>query len=356
MVAPPKADFELKTRATQKLIRLLGFDNGKIFYTVSGAESVENALKMARHCTGRKTVGARARSYHGASLGALSVTGDWRRNGHIFFDPHVLRIPEPPEDPEGRGLRHAILEHGPDKIAAIVVETITGANGVIIPPSSWWKALGAVRAEFGIKVIVDEVLTGFGRTGHAFAFQQFEITPDMVTLGKAITGGYVPFGAVWTRQDIAEFYEDHVLSCGLTSYAHPLGLAVMEAVIDLLQETAFRDRARHLIDVFQSELQRIADCPQVKEVRQAGLLAAIDFEAEAGPTYAGCLEAGLHVVVKDGQIILAPPLVMDPRILRQCMGALAEVIQREQLLDQKPVGRPSGSQPAVPGSARNNPA
>ena len=125
-------------RVTRRLADLLQLDGGKIFYTVSGAESVENALKIARHFSGRPLVLARRRSYHGATLGAMSVSGDWRSMPHLNFDAGTARIPEPHDDPHGTRTRSIVEELGPGNIAAVIVEPISGVNGVVIPPDSWW--------------------------------------------------------------------------------------------------------------------------------------------------------------------------------------------------------------------------
>ncbi len=306
-IASPKATFPLKERVTARLLQLLGLAGGKVFYTVSGAESVENALKMARHVTGRPIVLARRRSYHGATLGAMSVSGDWRSQPHLNFSAGTARIPEPQDDPEGAQTRAIVQDLGPRQIAALIVEPISGVNGVIIPPDSWWRAIQTLCREFDILLICDEVLNGFGRTGRSFGFHHFDVTPDLVTMSKAISGGYVPFGAIWANSRIAQFYDDQVLACGLTNYAHPLGLAALDAVLDLLESTSFQQTWRAVESQFQAWLAHVARLPGIHEVRVRGCLAAIE-TAQPAPSWNALIQQGVYAFSKDRTLVLAPPL------------------------------------------------
>ncbi|MBI4863198.1 MAG: aspartate aminotransferase family protein [Candidatus Riflebacteria bacterium] len=325
-IASPKAIIALKDRTTRRLCRLLRLEGGKVFYTVSGAEAIENALKMARQMTGRKLVLARRRSYHGATLGALSVTGDWRSADHFSVGDWTVRIPEPQEDPTLEQTRSIIERTGPGRIAAFVLETITGMNGVIVPDPTWWTGIQGLARQFDLLLIVDEVSCGFGRTGLPFAFHHYDIAPDFVCLAKAITGGYVPFGALWTHRKVAEYYENRVLSCGLTGYAHPLGLAALGAVLDRFEDRSFLDGLKTLQDSFASELESIGRLRSVREIRAKGLLAAIELTPGTTLTWRAGIDAGLHLAVKEQMVILAPPLVMTPEQLSEAMGRLRTVI------------------------------
>ena len=210
-VISPKAVFPLKTKASIKLLSLLEGNEvttqkGKIFYTLSGAESVENALKMARQIKKKKIILSRQKSYHGASLGALSVTGDWRNGPHQTVDEWTVRIPEPQEDPDLKKTEAIIQKVGPENIAAFCLETITGGNGVIIPPTSWWKGIQELCDQYKIFLILDEVICGFQRTGRYFGFHHYPfLKPQFICMAKGITGGYVPFGALWTNKEINDF-------------------------------------------------------------------------------------------------------------------------------------------------------
>ena len=324
-VASPKASFDLKQRVSEGLLERLRLAGGKLFYTVSGSESVENALKMARQLTARTIVLARRKSYHGASLGALSVTGDWRNEPHFTVDQQTVRIPEPHEDPDLNATRQIVAETGPERIAAIILETISGTNGVAIPPPSWLQSMQRLCREHGMLLIIDEVLCGFGRTGPDFAFQDYDLEPDFVCLSKAISGGYIPFGAVWTGPRVVDFYSREKLACGLTSYAHPLGLAALEAVLQLLADAEFRQNKENLQAIFANALDGMASWESVKEVRCRGLLAAIELNRPA-PTWEAFFEAGLHVSCSQQMVILAPPFISRPDRLSESLRTLQQVL------------------------------
>ncbi len=327
-IASPKASFDLKERVSHRLLEYLQLPEGRLFYTVSGSESVENALKMARQMTQRKTVLARRKSYHGASLGALSVTGDWRNEPHLTLNEYTLRIPEPSDDPDLAETRRIVATRGAENIAAVIVETISGANGVCIPTQTWFDHLQAMCREFGILLIVDEVLCGFGRTGSDFAFQAYKIEPDFVCMSKGITGGYIPFGAVWTSASVGRFYDAQLLACGLTSYAHPLGLAALDAVLDLMTDAEFAAERLVLESTLKDACNNIAEWDTVADVRCLGLLAAIDLPGEAIPSGDTFFDHGLHLYSKNNSVIVAPPFVSTPARLSQAMDVLQQVLAR----------------------------
>ncbi len=326
IVTSPKASFELKHSVSQRLIDLLALPDGKIFYTVSGSESVENALKMARQVTGRTKILARRKSYHGASLGALSVTGDWRNAPHFTIDAETVRIPEPEDDPELVRTRQIVRDAQPSSIAAIILETVSGTNGVAIPQQTWFDQIQALCREHDILLILDEVLCGFARTGPDFAFQSYGLMPDLVCMSKGITGGYIPFGAVWTGPRIVEFYASHKMACGLTSYAHPLGLAALQGVLNVMQDAAFRANKLELETLFGKWMVEIAAQPFVRQVRHRGLIAAIDFLDRPAPTWEACFERGLHVYGNDATSILAPPLISTPDRLATVLADFSSVL------------------------------
>lgn len=317
-IAPPKANYTFKEKQTQRLLEYLKLPDGKIFYTVSGAESVENALKMARQISGRKIILARQKSYHGASLGALSVTGDWRNKSHATVEEWTVRIPEPTEQDAIEKTRQIIEKIGPKNIAGFCLETISGTNGVIIASEDWWKGIQNLCKEFDLYLIIDEVLTGFRRTGANFAFHHYNLEPDFVVMSKAISGGYIPFGAVYTSPAVAKYYENEVLSCGLTNYAHPLGLAAMSGVLDLLNDQSFISDVNRKELEFAGLLEDLRSNPLVQEIRCRGLLAAV--ETKAGfvldKVSQEFLKVGLHLYAKGNQIILAPPLTMNSETLK----------------------------------------
>lgn len=320
-IASPKARFDLKQEASQKLLDLLGLE-GCIFYTVSGAESVENALKIARQIRSANKILARQKSYHGASLGALSVTGDWRSHNHFGLHQYTIRIPEPSDDPDLSILKKLVEQEGADSIAAICIETISGTNGVHGGNTQWWQNLRHFCDDTGILLIVDEVLVGFGRCEQSFAFQRYNIKPDMVCMSKGISGGYIPFGAVFTNTFIAEYYANRILSAGLTNYAHPLGLACMNAVIDILNDAQFIEHKRQLETQFSEGIGRLNGLDQIESVRQYGLLAALD-TSRHDLSWKDFWNLGIYVYINQGMIVLAPPFILT----RAQLEAMFECIE-----------------------------
>ena len=323
-IATPKAIFDLKENATNSLLNLLGL-KGKIFYTISGAESVENALKIARQVTGKSIVLSRQNSYHGATLGALSLTGDWRNKEHITVDKWTKRIPEPKDDPNGKKLEEIILKTGTDKIAAICIETITGGNGVIIPPKSWWTAIKRIKKKYGILLILDEVICGFGRTGKHFGFQHFNITPDLICLAKVITAGYIPFGALWVSPALSKHYNQNVLSCGLTNYAHPLGLAAMEVVIKELQTVEHKNNFSRLEEIMTNFQSKSCAHEKIKDCRQIGLLMAIELHSPIETSK--FLKESILLASVGNNIIIAPCFTMKPTHLKNALNKVMKIIK-----------------------------
>ncbi len=305
-IASPKSTFELKQTVSQRLNRLINLGNGKIFYTLSGAEAVENALKIARQITGRKVVLARQKSYHGASLGALSVTGDWRNGPHLTFDEGTIRIPEHDHDHNLDGFHKILEQTGPENIAAVILETISGTNGMSIPHSEWFAGIQDACRKHGIMLIMDEVLVGFGRCGPHFAFHGYQLEPDMVCMSKAISGGYIPFGALWTSDAIAAHYHDETLACGLTNYGHPLGLAALEAVLDLLDDERFQAVKASNENKLSAFAEQLKDDPKVNEVRLRGMMLAVYLNRNA-ITWQEGFNAGIHLYGKANLNIFAPP-------------------------------------------------
>lgn len=329
-VANPKHAFALKDRVSRKLCEFTGAGAGRIFFTLSGAEAVENALKMARQVTGRRLVVARVKSYHGATMAAMSVTGDWRGQGHYGVQESTIRIPEPADDPDLTETRRIIASAGPENIAAMCLETISGMNGVIIPHQTWWDGIQAICRETGIFLVIDEVSCGFGRTGTDLAMQRYGIKPDFICMAKAISAGYVPFGALWVSERAAGHYDDVVLSAGLTAYAHPLGLAATEAVLDLLGDESFRKSKDAITAQFTESVHALRKLARVKSVRTAGLMAAIDLEPGPAIKWEDGIAKGIHMAVKgdaaSSSIILAPPFVMSTSDCDSLFGGITELL------------------------------
>src|SRR5690349_17252685 len=228
---------------------------GKILFTLGGADANENAIKLARGYTKRHKILSRYRSYHGASAGAMAATGDPRRvawepnlmSGVVhFLDPYRYRStfhrtnPNISEEDFARDylnhLEEIILYEGPDSIAAVLIESDTGTNGIIIPPNGYMQGVRALCNKYGILMICDEVMSGFGRTGKMFAIEHWDVIPDMITMAKGLTSAYAPLGAVAMKPQIAAAFDEHAVESGLTYTSHPVSLAAAVANIHVMRE------------------------------------------------------------------------------------------------------------------------
>ena len=323
-----KASYPLKNKVTTDLIKLINLKGGKIFYTVSGAEAIENALKLARHLTKRTKILAREKSYHGATMGALAATGDWRNEGHVLPRDLTLRMPEPANDLQGEQLRALIEKEGPEHIAALCVETVSGANGVDSYPASWWQAVQKLRDKYGFKLIVDEVICGFYRLGTPFGFQYFGVTPDLVVMAKAISAGIVPFGAVWTGPEFVEYYQDNLFSFGLTQYANPIGLASLAGVLELCKSSSFKKTLKANSKLLHQELERWQKEGLLVTHKKVGMLACASFERALAPEE--IYSAGLYLVSKGNDLILCPALNYPTPLLKKQLFKLESLLKKSK--------------------------
>ena len=360
LLVTPAAAFPAKARAGELLAEVTPAGLGKTFFCLSGTEANENAVKMARLYTGRQKIVARTRSYHGASLAMLSLSGDPRRLPFEPGLPGVVRMADPycfrcPFGKEPASCAHecaqdleAVLEReGPDTVAAVILEGIVGANGVFVPPPGYWKKIRAICDRHGVLLIADEVLSGFGRTGRWFAVDHDGVTPDLLTMAKGLTGGYVPGGAVIVTDRIARHFDDHVLVCGLTSYAHPLVCEAVVATIETMRDERLVERAAALGHHLAGRLKDFARSrPFIGEVRGIGLLWAFELclpapggapgpgahprepmPAAAMAKLAAILRRGrLHLHKRDNLLYLAPPLVIGEADLEIALGELGSAL------------------------------
>lgn len=341
--AHPAAVFEAKAALGEAIARVTPGDLDHVFLCLSGAEANENAYKIARLVTGRQKVIARRRSYHGATMGALSLTGDnrrWATEPGLWGvlraeDPYCYRCPFGLEYPAcgtrcATHIEHIIQMEGPESIAAIFLEGMTGTAGAFVPPPDYWKTVRAICDRYGILLVADEVLSGFGRTGRWFAVDHFDVVPDMIVMAKGITGGYAPLAAVAMRRAIAAHFEDSTLWCGLTGYAHPISCAAGVAAIRVYEDDGLIEHAAAMGEHLAERLAGLeAKHPLIGDARNLGLLGALDF-AEPGsraplvpyaaPTPPGSFLARLdaelrarrlHICRKWTQLFIAPPLVID---------------------------------------------
>src|SRR5215208_5627805 len=236
---------EIRARLGQKLAEIMPGDLNKVFFTLGGAEAIENAIKLARHHTGRYKLLARYRSYHGATHGAMTLTGDYRRWANepglvgVVRYPDTHRWGEAEPRPVGeslQGLEDVVRYEGPTSIAAIFLETIVGTNGILIPPDGYIQGVREICDRHGILMVADEVMAGFGRTGRWFAVDHWDVTPDLMTMAKGLTSSYLPLGAVAMRHEIAEAFESKMFYGGLTYSSHPISLAAALATLRVYEE------------------------------------------------------------------------------------------------------------------------
>ena len=274
----------------QKIAEVAPGNLKKTFFCLGGAEANENAIKISRFYTGRNKIMARYRSYHGATYGAIALTGDYRRlpvepamPGVVhFLDPFCYRCPFgwTIESCHRECITHVdevINYEGPDKIAAIIMEGVTGSNGLIVPPDDYWPRVREICNKYGILLISDEVMSGWGRTGKWFAVDNWNVVPDIITTAKGITSGYVPLGAVIISEPIANYFEDKMLWCGLTYSGHPLACAAGAATIDVYKKDGLFQNAMLVGEYLGDRLEELKrDHVSVGDVRYIGLFTAIE--------------------------------------------------------------------------------
>jgi taurine--2-oxoglutarate transaminase len=332
LLAYPSSVFPDKVRAGELLLRIAprGLAGGKVFLCLSGAEANENAIKIARLVTGRRKVVYRTRSYHGATLGMLSYSGDPRR---APFDPG-LEGGVPWDDPYSASscagdLEELLAAADPTTVAAVLLEGVVGANGVFVPPPGYWRRVREICDRHGVLLVADEVLSGFGRTGRWFALDHDGVSPDLLTCAKGLTGGYAPGGAALVSARVARHFDDHVLSCGLTAYAHPLTCAAIAAAIEAYEREDLVARAGRLGPALGARLDRLAARrPYVTNLRGLGLLWGLDLVESGRPAspartkrVAAALRARhVHLHKREQMLFFAPPLVVREEELEEGVG------------------------------------
>jgi taurine--2-oxoglutarate transaminase len=284
--ANPFMATEVRARLSVKRAEITPGDIDAFFFTNGGAEANENAIRIARLYTGRHKIGARYRSYHGGTAGALTLTGDPRRWAAEPGIPGVFRIPEfyhgiqrgSDTTQQVLALTEEILElEGPHTVAAIIVEPVTGTNGILIPPDGYLQGLRALCDKYGILLIADEVMAGFGRTGEWFAVDHWKVEPDLISMAKGLTSAYVQLGAVGMRRQIAEHFEKNVFYGGLTYNSHPLACAAALATIAVYEEDRLIENARNMGELMRGLLEDLqARHPSVGATRSIGLFGIVE--------------------------------------------------------------------------------
>ena len=335
----------------------------KVLFTLGGADANENAIKIARAHTGRHKVLTRYRSYHGATAGAMAATGDPRRvtwepnlmTGVVhFLDPYRYRSTFHRSNPSVseadftldylNHLEEIIRYEGPETIAAILMESVTGTNGIIIPPDGYMQGVRALCDKYGILMIADEVMSGFGRTGRWFAIQHWDVIPDLMTMAKGLTSAYAPLGAVAMKPEIAATFNETAFESGLTYTAHPISLAAALANIEVMRSDKIVEHAAAMGPVLHKMLTDLGEShPSVGEVRSIGLFGILEVvknrdtkepmapwngsspEMNALKKY--CTEHGLFVYTHWHTILIIPPLIISEEQLREGFDVLDKALE-----------------------------
>ena len=334
----PHFTTDAREKLGAKLAEIAPGDISTAFFTDSGSEANEIAITIARLVTGRRKIMTRYRSYHGTTSGALSASGDPRRIAAGYEQPNVVRIFDPychrcsfKLTYPGCGVHCAasveevIQREGPGQIAALLAEPMTAAAGGIAPPPEYFPMLREICDRYGILLIADEVITGFGRTGKWFAMDHWGVVPDMITSAKGITSGYVPMGVVMMRDHIARHFDDNWIPVGSTQTANPIACAAAVATLEAYEEDGLIENAAAMGVVLRDGLEKLkAKHDVISDVRNLGLLACIELVSDGvtrEPLSASfghdesiawikrrVLELGLEVRVSDHFILIGPPL------------------------------------------------
>jgi taurine---2-oxoglutarate transaminase len=345
---------EPRARLGAKLAEILPGDLDKVFLTLGGAESVENAIKIARAFTGRHKILARYRAYHGATLGAMTLTGDPRRWANEPALVGVVRYPDTHRwgEKEPRPVEDVIRYEGPHTIAAVFLETIVGTNGILIPPDGYIQGVREICNRHGILMVADEVMAGFGRTGKWFAIQHWDTVPDLMTMAKGLTSSYLPLGAVAMNHKIADYFDDHFYYGGLTYSSHAVSCAAALANIGVYEEDDLIGNAARLDPVMRRHHEQLAARhPSVGATRNLGLFGILDLVRSQNPwtpltPFNGTSdemkaigkflrENGLYTMIANNSIHTNPPLC----ITREQLAEGFEIIDRAlDIADQAVTG------------------
>lgn len=360
--AAPNYAVDIRGQAAELVAQVAPEGFGEVFFTTGGTEAVENAVRAARAVTGRRKVLSTYRSYHGNTATSIAATGDPRRwsnefaTDHVhFFGPFLYRTAfwsQDEEEESVRALEHlrAVIEmEGPQSVAAVLLETVVGAAGVIPPPPGYLAGVRELCDEFEIMLILDEVMVGFGRTGRWFALEHYDVVPDLIVAAKGINSGYVPLGAVLMGPKVAEAFRVRPFPGGMTYSGHPLACAAAVGTIRAMADEGLVERADRLgREVLGPGLQRLAAShPVVGEVRGLGAFWALELVADPvtreplapmGGTSASMVaiagaarSLGLLVLPVHNRLHLAPPLILTDEQADEGLAVLEEVLSHADL-------------------------
>lgn len=358
--AYPAIATEPRARLGELLNEIAPGELSKSFFTVGGSDAIENGMKVARLYSGRQKIITRYRSYHGATFGAMTAGGDPRRLANEPGVPWIVRVhgPYPYRSPIYRGrsadegdevvvdlIEETILFEGPENVAAILLEGYNGSSGIVQGGERFWKGIQDICDKHGVLLIVDEVMSGFGRTGEWFGINHYPyVKPDIMAMAKGLTSGYIPMGATMVTDKIAAHFEDHTLWAGLTYSSHPLACAAAIANIEVYREEKLIERAREMGKVLRNGLMDLAEQhPSVGDVRGTGLLQVIELvknrdtrepmsgwnlpASEAMRKVAVNLrEQGMSTFVKWDWIFCTPPLVTSREQIQEGLDMLDQAL------------------------------
>ncbi len=358
--AYPGIATEMRARLGQLLSEVTPAGLNKSFFTIGGADAVENAMKVARLYSGRQKIVTRYRSYHGATFGAMTAGGDPRRLANEPGVPWIVRVHGPysyrsplyRERTADEGdkiaadlIEQTILFEGPENVAAILLEGYSGSSGIVQGGEAFWKKIQMICDKYDILLIIDEVMSGFGRTGEWFGVNHYPfVKPDIMALAKGLTSGYVPLGAVVVADDIADHFENNTLWAGLTYSSHPLGCAAAAANIEVYQEEKLIDNSREMGKVLRAGLVDLAEQhPCVGEVRGTGLLQVVELvknretrepmsgwnrpASEPMQRVATSLrEQGMSTFVKWDWIFCSPPLIANEEQIKEGLAMVDQAL------------------------------
>ena len=355
-IAPQVAN-DVRSEAAQRIVELAGSKFSKVFFTNGGADGNENAIRMARLHTGKHKVLSFYRSYHGNTSSAIAATGDPRRwpnefaYGHVhFFGPYAYRSAfwaKSEEEECARALEHlenVIIFEGPKTIAAILIESVVGTAGVLMPPKGYLEGLRKLCDKYEILWIADEVMSGFGRTGKWFAYQHSTVEPDLIVFAKGVNSGYVPLGGVVISTPISETFNDRVFPGGLTYSGHPLACAAAVATIDVMKEEKIVEAAAQIGEkVIGPALHELAKKHKIiGEVRGQGVFWALDLVTDRatkaplapyggtspamGEVVAECKKRGLMPFSNFNRIHVVPPCNVSEAEVREGIAILDEAL------------------------------
>jgi taurine---2-oxoglutarate transaminase len=336
-----------------KLAEITPGDIDCFYFTCGGGEANENAIKIARACTGRFKILARYRSYHGATAGSMTLTGDPRRWANEPGIPGVVRVPDSyhgiekgwDSAAESLGYLEEIIQlEGPHTIAAYLLEPIPGTNGVLVPPDGYLEGVRELCTKYGILMIADEVMSGFGRTGEWFAVDHWDVVPDIITMAKGLTSSYVPLGAVGMRRGIADHFRDNVYYGGLTYNSHPLACAAALATIAVYEEDGLLDRTKHMGQLLRELLADLSVRHRsVGAVRSIGLFGIVELirntrTKEPMAPFNGVSDEmtavahyfrqnGLYAFVRWNTFLTIPPLCITEAELREGFAIIDRALE-----------------------------